>query len=373
MSDQPQLAPGQILRLPADLHAAIERALAAVPAARWQREAQALSERYRGPHENKALALATSAAQALGYAALIMPATYAQLRGALAAVAARLPGWAPQTLLDLGSGPGTALWAAMAQWPSLRALAAWEREPAFVALSRELARGAASSALRQARWERVDLRAIREGSTGRGDDRASDHTHDALRTTHYDLVILGHVLNELDEAARASVLEEAWGLTGGLLLVVEPGTPEAFAVVRSARDTLLAAGARTVAPCAHDRPCPLGGDWCHFPQRLWRPDFQRRARGAPSQWEDAKFAYAAMARFSPEASIWGRIIREPSFNKAYAQVTVSSREGVGRYRALKRHREIFKLVKGLPWGAALDEPPPGPIESDILFPLEEEP
>jgi hypothetical protein len=68
-----------------------------------------------------------------------------------------------------------------------------------------------------------------------------------------------------------------------------------------------------------------------------------------------------MARFPPDAPIWGRIIREPSFNKAYAEITISSRQGVGRYRALKRHRPAFRLLKDLPWGAALDEPPPDPV------------
>ena len=70
----------------------------------------------------------------------------------------------------------------------------------------------------------------------------------------------------------------------------------------------------------------------------------------------------ALARFSPERAIWGRVIREPVFNKAYAETTISARTGVARYRALKRHREVFRLVKDLPWGAALDEPPPEPIE-----------
>jgi ribosomal protein RSM22 (predicted rRNA methylase) len=174
-------------------------------------------------------------------------------------------------------------------------------------------------------------------------------------------VILGHVLNELAPQARAAVVAAAWQLTGGMLLIVEPGTPDGFTVVRAARDALLLEDAHTIAPCAHDRPCPLERDWCHFPQRLKRPDFQRRARGAPSEWEDAKFAYAALARFSPGAPIWGRVIREPTSNKAYAETIISSRDGVARYRALKRHRETFRLVKELEWGAALDEPLPDPI------------
>src|SRR3954465_8236720 len=152
------------LILPDDLHTAIARALAAVPPARWVREAQLLSERYRAPRTAQQAPLATGELQALGYAALILPATYAQLRGALAATAARIPGWAPATMLDLGSGPGTALWAATAQWPSLRTLAAWEREPALISLGLSLARASQAQAIRSATWERVDLRVFERAS-----------------------------------------------------------------------------------------------------------------------------------------------------------------------------------------------------------------
>ncbi|HJZ47735.1 MAG TPA: small ribosomal subunit Rsm22 family protein, partial [Roseiflexaceae bacterium] len=158
-SQRPSSLP-RTLVLPDDLHDAIARALAGVPAARWLREARQLSERYRAPRREGDAPLATGEAQALGYAALMMPATYAQLRGALAATAARIPGWAPTTMLDLGSGPGTALWAAAAQWPSLGALAAWEREPALIALGRSLAHASRSAVVRDARWERADLRAF---------------------------------------------------------------------------------------------------------------------------------------------------------------------------------------------------------------------
>lgn len=349
--------PSPILKLPNDLVAAIERALASVPAPRWIRAAQELSERYRGPRPANRQALATGADQALGYAALMMPATYAQLHGALAALAMRLPDWQPASMLDLGSGPGTALWAAAERWPSLRSLEAIEREPALIALGRTLAHDCASSAVRGARWVQGDLTALARG-----------HGASEVDIKKYDLVVLGHVLNELDPAQRAAAVARAWAQTAGVLLIAEPGTAAAFEVVRAAREALLAAGARTIAPCAHDAACPLAGDWCHFPQRLWRPDFQRRARAAPSQWEESKFAYAAMARFAPGVPIWGRVIREPSSNKAFAEVTISSRAGVGRFRAPKRDRAAFGQVKDLAWGQALTEPLAPPI-----LPADEQP
>lgn len=335
--------PQRSITLPDDLYQSVTEALASLPTARWAREAQALSERYRAARGADVPPLAIGRPQALGYAALILPATYAQLRGALAATAARIPNWRPRTLLDLGSGPGTALWAATAQWPSLTTLTAWEREAAFVELGRELARGSASAAVRGASWDRVDLR------------------HMPTDTRRYDVVVLGHVLNELSPEAQRAIVAAAWQRTAGLLVIVEPGTSAAFPVVRAARDHLLSDGAHTIAPCAHDAPCPLADDWCHFPQRLTRPDFQRFARGAPSQWEDSKYAYAALARFSPDAPIWARIIRETTSNKAYAEAKVSTQAGITVYRALKRNRESYREIRDLEWGATLAAPPPAPV------------
>jgi ribosomal protein RSM22 (predicted rRNA methylase) len=349
MEDSPQPAPlPRTLSLPNDLHDAIARALAAVPPARWMREAQLLSERYRAPRTAQAGPLATGEMQALGYAALILPATYAQLRGALAATAARIPGWSPTTLLDLGSGPGTALWAATAQWPSLCALTAGEREPALIALGARLAHASQAAAVRAASWERIDLRAVGSAS--------------ARSLEQFDVVVLGHVLNELDAESQRRVVAAAWQRSAGLLLIVEPGTSAAFEVVRAAREQLLDLGAHTIAPCAHDQKCPLQNDWCHFPQRLKRPEFQRRAREASSEWEESKFAYAALARFAMDAPIWGRVIREPTSNKAYAEALISTANGVARYRGLKRHRDAFRQVKQLEWGAALEQSLEAPIE-----------
>lgn len=329
----------RMIALPAELRGAIAQALEGVSETRWLNTARALSEQYRALDDIGAAPAVRTRLDALGYAALLMPATYAQLYGAMKAAAERIPSWAPETMLDMGSGPGTALWAATTCWPSLRDLTAWEREPALIALGRDFARASTNPALRSTRWVQRMLQAPVE------------------RGVRFDLVVLGHVLGEIPPDERSTVVTTAWRITRGMLLIVEPGTPVGFAVVRAARDQLLADGALTIAPCAHDRPCPLIDDWCHFPQRLRRPEFQRRARDAPSPWEDAKYSYAALARFPPERPVWGRVIREPTFNKAYAEVLISSRDGVLRHRALKRDRDAFKWVKHLEWGQTLEEQP----------------
>lgn len=333
------LRPSSMLELPQTLREAIAAALAEVPSQRWLRAAQELSERYRAERRGGEAALARGVDQALGYAALIMPATYAQVRGALAAIAARMPAWQPQRVLDLGSGPGTALWAVADQWPAAAMFAAYEREASLIALGQRLTRQA-SHALQTIHWEQRDLSQWRpaEAAAGRHEDGP------------FDLVIIAHVLNELEQGQRQRLIDLAWARTSGMLLVIEPGTSQAFPIIQAARNQLLAAGARTVAPCPHDHPCPLSADFCHFPQRLSRPEFQKRARGAPSAWEDAKYSYAAMARMAPLHPSAARVIREPTFNKAYAEAIICQPSGVGPYRALKRHKAAFRTVKDLVWG-----------------------
>lgn len=297
----------------------------------------------------------SGADEALGYLAMMVPATYAQLRGAMAMAADRIPGWRPESLLDIGTGPGTAMWAAIAQWPTLEKIVGTDREPALLALGRVLAGESSSLANRRVTWTTSDVRHLAVAQDSR-----------------FDLVVIGHVLNELPSAARAGVVRRAWQATGGLLIVVEPGTPDGFEVVRRARDQMRGDGGYTIAPCAHEGPCPLVDDWCHFPQRITRPAFQRRARGAPGQWEDAKFSLAAMARFPAPDPIWGRAIREPRANKARAELHVSSGAGIVRAEAQKRERDAFLDVRDTAWGDPLPHPFADPIRMTVTQPVPED-
>ena len=333
-----------MLSLPAELEAAIENVLRELPASQWVSAAQSLSQRYRVEQSSlkpaKRLALATGRVAALGYLALILPATYAQLWGAMTATKSRAPTWKPTTLLDIGSGPGTALWAATAIWPSLQNLTAWEREAAFLELGKQLAAASPSPVVAASKWEQIRL----EGFLPRD-------------APHFDLIILGHVLNELDTSVQSKVISWAWEHCDGLLLLVEPGTSATFPFVKAARQQLLALGARTLAPRVHDQMCPLVGDWCHFPQKVYRPEFQRRAKAAQAGWEESKFSYAAMARFGPDTKIWGRLLHQPHLHKAWADLIVSSQEGIVRERILKRDKAAYQQARDYNWGDMLDAPP----------------
>jgi len=325
-----------VLELPPNLETAIREMLKTLPAKQWLSEAQALSRRYRGDREILPRSFARGEGQTLAYLSQIFPATYAQLYGAMAATKAQAPDWLPQSLLDIGSGPGTALWAAIEHWPALTHLEAWERETAFIAVGKKLAQASEHAAVRNCTWQKIDIR------------------HQPVQNNRiFDLIVIGHVLNELSAGDQQRLVSYAWEHCAGVLLIVEPGTSAAFPAIKNAREQLLKSGARTLAPCPHDQPCPLIDDWCHFPQRLQRPPFQRRAKAAMSQWEDCKFSYAALARFAPAEVPWARIIRAPQVTKVYAEVKLCTAGGIIQLRGQQKNRETFKRIKKRQWGETL--------------------
>ncbi|HST03148.1 MAG TPA: small ribosomal subunit Rsm22 family protein [Chloroflexia bacterium] len=337
-----------MLTLPPDLEAAVAAVLREMPSSQWQSAARQISQRYRDADEARRTTEATRTQSpfrgpyaAVGYAALVLPATYAQLWAAMCATALRAPNFQPTTMLDLGSGPGTALWAAVEHWPDIETADAWEREPASIDLGKRLASASEHPAVNGARWRQIAL----TGALPPG-------------TPTYDLIVIGHVLNELTPDVRDALVASAWEHCTGLLLIVEPGTSSAFPIVLRAREVLLESGAHTIAPCAHDLPCPLPADlpndWCHFPQRLQRPAFQRVAKEASAGWEEAKFSYAAMSRFAPDTPIYARLIHQPHPTKIGVDLTLSARDGtITRPRIPKRDRPAYREAANLHWGEAI--------------------
>ena len=107
-----------------------------------------ICEPFRIPHSTLRIQ------DALGYASLSPPRRLRPGRGRSRRHDYLLPpDFHPTTLLDLGSGPGTALWAAVEHFPSLTTLHAYEREPAFIDLARQLASASDNPALRAAQWQ----------------------------------------------------------------------------------------------------------------------------------------------------------------------------------------------------------------------------
>ncbi len=321
------------MQLPNDLRLALERALRGIAPKPLAAVAAELSTRYREGHARDQATFLRTPQDVSAYAATRMPATWAAAYAALHAAAQRQPDWKPRSHLDIGAGPGTASWAATTIWPSLERLTLLERDIPMIKLGRDLAAQAQSTALRSATWTQVDLA---------GQWQAPRH----------DLVTLAYVLGELPQSKHAALIERLWSVTGGMLVIVEPGTPRGFELLRAVRAQLIAAGAQLVAPCPHALACPMAnGDWCHFSQRIERSKIHRAIKGAELGYEDEKFSYIAGSR-QPAAPIAARVLRHPHTQPGRITLQLCTPAGL-QERTVTKRDPGWREARGLDWGDAL--------------------
>ncbi|MGE0007133.1 MAG: small ribosomal subunit Rsm22 family protein [Parvibaculaceae bacterium] len=321
--------------LPPALRRAMDEALAGVPLAELTRTAATLSERYRGEALDGDLHVASDIA-ARAYLATRLPATYAAVRDAMAKLSALRPDFRPLTLLDVGAGPGTALWAACDCWPGLAEALLIETSRAMRACGEALGRDVPAP---RVAWREADIsKGLAAAAPG-------------------DLVCLAYVLSELPATRRAALIDELWRLTADMLLIVEPGTPKGWERILAARGRLIAQGARIVAPCPHRETCPLAApDWCHFSRRLARSRLHRLAKTADVPWEDEKYIYLAASRREGLA-VAARILAPPRAGKGRIDLKLCCAGGELRGCTIsRRDGALFRTARRLGWGDAIDEP-----------------
>lgn len=319
------------MELPPALHDLSEWAAQGVPLAQLQRAAEVLSGRYRAERLDGRWHVSDDLA-ARAYLLTRFPATFAAVSAAMREIASVRPDFAPSNLLDVGSGPGTAWWAAIDTWDSLAYGALWEGSASMREWGERLSQrsGVACG------WQGVDLR------------------QGLPEAPACDLVTLAYVLNELPPAERGKLVVELWARTGSILLIVEPGTPAGWGRILEARTQLLALGAHLLAPCPHPHACPVvAPDWCHFSQRVARSRLHRQGKNAELNYEDEKFIYLAASRTAGEA-VAGRVLSVPHGRSGLVELKLCTSEGQLEGRTYsKRQGEAFKAARKLEWGAAL--------------------
>ena len=316
--------------LPAELKAALDARLQGLSRTDAAERAARISERYRGGGNSGTI---RTNADALAYALARMPATYAAITASLNALAELRPDFAPQTLLDVGAGPGTGTWAAAEALPSLRNFALLDANPAL----RELALAFANNSTR--------LRAM--------DYRLSEARPALAEADAADLVIASYVIGEMDAAGQRALAEQMWSKARDTLLVVEPGTPAGYARIVALREHLIASGAHVAAPCPHDGKCPLSApDWCHFAQRLPRSQAHRQIKGAEVPFEDEKFSYVVLTR-TPVAPRPSRVLAPPALSKVEISAKLCTPDGITTARAPRRDKEAYARARRWRWGDAV--------------------
>lgn len=268
----------------------------------------------------------------LAYALSRLPATYAANEDVLTRLAERAPDFAPQTLLDLGCGPGTASWAAIEAFPSIERATLIDSNGNFLSVARDL--GAEHPVLAGASFVGGNLSVPPAG--------------------RFDLVVVSYALTELSDPAAA--ISRIWESCGGVLLIVEPGTPRDHQRLMDVRSRLIEGGAAVAAPCPHNAPCPVAApDWCHFSVRLSRTRDHMRMKGGTLGYEDEKFSYLAVAR--PEVALdpaRPRVLARPVETKFDVTLKLCQPDGALAHRAVpKRDAAAYRAIRKAEWGDAI--------------------
>lgn len=319
--------------LPVAISAALQRKLENVSRNDLRQRAQAISDAYRANGTSDTI---RSEFDALAYAVVRMPATYAAVRAALAQTFELIPGFAPRSLLDIGAGPGTASWAACEAWPSLQGATLIDRNAHLLKLARALHDPAIAPQVEVTTMQ-ADAAALAGG----------------LRA---DVVIASYALTELAPAAQQYVLAGLWSLAEKLLVIVEPGTTTGFKRILDYRTYLLAAGARIVAPCSHEGACPLAQAtrWCHFNARLPRSRDHRLAKGADVPYEDEKFSYLVAGKGLCDLARGHRILATPKAGKAGVALTLCTPNVAQEHVVARNNKQAYRAAKRCDWGDTIN-------------------
>jgi ribosomal protein RSM22 (predicted rRNA methylase) len=293
-----------------------------------EQERLTLLYRQRGPG---AIPPLSSDLQRLAYLFVRFPATQAALIQVFTELRSRAPHFTASSFLDVGAGPGTALFAAQESGLSVKRATLIERDPGFIALGKRL-----SEDLEGVEWIHRDVcLPLQEGV--------------------HDLVVASYMLNELQEKERASLVDSLWARTGQFLVLVEAGSRLGYALLLQLRERLLSGGAHLIAPCPHARACPLSGEeWCHFSARLARSSMHRKIKGAERGFEDEKFFYLIFSKNPLETSCVARVIKRPVQGKGFVRLSLCQEQGIEEKTFTKKNKELYARAKKAGWGSNID-------------------
>lgn len=172
------------------------------------------------------------------------------------------------------------------------------------------------------------------------------------------ILVISHVLNELDEAARTEL--RALTARADTILWVEPGTHEISRTLSAWRDKLVGTGLRAIAPCPHQNACGVltaGNErhWCHFfappPAGVYADSgWVKFGQRAGIDLRSLPYSYLVLDRRpAPAASdhpSLARILGDPRHYKGYAKLFACDAIGVAELTLQKRDApELFKALK----------------------------
>lgn len=230
------------------------------------------------------------------------------------------------SLIDIGSGPGTATIAALENFDIKKGLLL-EKEQRLIDIAKSFVKKEGLE------FSKIDFRNIQE-------------------LPNYDLAVFSYSIGEVVD--WQNVIDVAFKACK-TLVVIEPGTPRGFERIKEIRNFLIEKKAFLLAPCPHNLKCPVKEDnWCHFYTRLCRNKWHKDVKGAELGWEDEKFSYIIASKV-PGKPYDHRIVLSPKAHRGHITVDVCSNNGsLQTLTVSKKNKDLYKSIKKKDWGDFID-------------------
>ncbi|KAL4067352.1 mitochondrial small ribosomal subunit Rsm22-domain-containing protein [Scleroderma yunnanense] len=264
---------------------------------------------------------------ATAFASVILPAHYSAIFAVFHHVKHRLGAtWNVQRVIDWGSGTGTGLWYALdalQKGPvregggpfmansSVVSYLGIDKRDGLVAIGKKLLQGLDLNSF-NVTWQK------------------SFHESDRIDRSQGQntLALSAFLLSSLPtHLSKKKMVKEMWESGAHTIILIDFNTKVGFENIAEARQLLLdlgrkdqsdpasqhlsLRGSHVVAPCPHDRPCPLYSPGasrliCGFSQRLQRPTFLRHTKHVRDGHEDMGYSYVVVQR-----GLWPDAMAEP--------------------------------------------------------------
>ncbi|MCI4377729.1 hypothetical protein PGIGA_G00206940 [Pangasianodon gigas] len=285
------------------------------------------------------------------YMAARLAGGYAAVMRALNEIKKRDSSFTPHSLLDFGSGLGTALWAAHTHWgDSLREYVCVDTSTAMNSLAERLLTGGTE-----------------------GDKPLIKHVYfrqflPVSPKVQSDLVLAAFSLSELStQEVREETLLTLWRKTHSYLVLVENGTKEGHEILMEAKDILLKREEKVscdvrrpvvFAPCTHQLPCPKLLKQPVTPCNFLQPYYPLPVAGNSEPVQE-KFSFLVMSRSdlqNSEAVQWSRLISPIHRRPRHVQCQICCSNGELKQLAITaRHhgRDTYRCARRSDWGDRL--------------------
>jgi len=286
---------------------------------------------------------------------------YAALKLVLAEIKSRTSkenSFQPRTLMDFGSGLGTARWAVKDTFGVLTEVVGVDRSMEMNTMNRTiLLNGKSSDPMPAGHFSRLNFPKDTK--------------------LKYDIVTCSFSLLDIaSERERINLITDLWEKTGEFLVILEVGTNAGFACIAEARHVLnhlskvKPTAATTTngdnatqpmlghlyAPCAHEKKCPrydLDSLPCNFRVRYQNFDLDAMPKAVENKVMEDNFSYVVFRKGEQTEEMWPRLIADPIRpNKGQAICQLCTKEGrLQETKASKSAcRTTFNYHKFAVWG-----------------------